>query len=95
MLLVYENDVVPFYKYVGDAYKLMRPLEKFWTNTKLSVNNFKMKIMLVKTENTYAYRVKKQMSYTILLETKSLPIEIMSMERVVEYMLKVYKSSSR
>ena len=40
-------------------------------------------------------QVKKQTPYTLLLlETGSLPIEIMAMERVVEYMLKVQKSPS-
>ena len=40
-------------------------------------------------------QVKKQMAYTLLLlEIGSLPIEIMAMERVVEYMFKVQKSSS-
>ena len=36
-------------------------------------------------------QVKKQTPYTLLLETGSLPIEIMTMERVVEYILKVQK----
>ena len=36
-------------------------------------------------------QVKKQMPYTLLLETGSLSIEIMAMKRVVEYMLKVQK----
>ena len=40
-------------------------------------------------------QVKKQKSYILLLlETRSLPIETMTMERVVEYMLKVQKSPS-
>ena len=38
-------------------------------------------------------QVKKQTPYT-LLETGSLPIEILTMERVVEYMLKVQKCPS-
>ena len=38
-------------------------------------------------------QVKKQMSYTLLvLETGALPIEIMAMERVVEYVHEVLKS---
>ena len=40
-------------------------------------------------------QVKKQTPYTLLLlETGSLPIEIMAMERVVAYMFKVKKSPS-
>ena len=39
-------------------------------------------------------QVKKQISYTLLLETGSLPIEIMAMERVVEYMLKLKTNPS-
>ena len=40
-------------------------------------------------------QVKKQMPYTLLLlETGSLPIEIMAVERVVAYMFKVQKSPS-
>ena len=39
-------------------------------------------------------QVKKQTPYILLLETGSLPIEILAMERVVEYMLKVKKSHS-
>ena len=39
-------------------------------------------------------QVKKQTPYTLLLETGLLPIEIMAMERVVEYMVKVQKSPS-
>ena len=38
-------------------------------------------------------QVKKQMPYT-LLETGSLPIDIMAMERVFEYILKVQKGPS-
>ena len=36
-------------------------------------------------------QVKKQMSYTLLLEMGLLPIEIMAMERVVEYMIRFKK----
>ena len=40
-------------------------------------------------------QVKKQMLYTLLLlETGSLPIEIMAMERDVAYMFKIKKSPS-
>ena len=38
-------------------------------------------------------QVKKQTPYT-LLEIRSLPIEIMTIERVVEYLLKIQKSPS-
>ena len=82
--MFYENDVAPFTNTLGDAYNLMRPLEKFQTITQLIVNNFKMKIMIVKSKNIdYAYSVKEQMSYTIPLDAKSIPIGITKMERVV------------
>ena len=42
---------------------------------------------------TKCLQVKKQKSYTfLLLDTGSLPIEIMTMEKVVEYMHKIQKS---
>ena len=37
-------------------------------------------------------QVKKQTLYTLLLEMRSFPVEIMTMERVIKYMLKVPKS---
>ena len=50
MLLLYANDVVLFSNIVGDAQKLMNVLEKNYMHTKLSVNNSKTKIMLVKSQ---------------------------------------------
>ena len=50
MFLLYADDVVFFANTLGDAQKLMKALEKNCMHTKLSVNNSKSKIMLVKSQ---------------------------------------------
>ena len=50
VLLLYADDVVFFTNILGDAQKLMKASEILCMRTKLSVNNSKTKIMLVKSQ---------------------------------------------
>ena len=50
MLLLNADDVVLFANTLGDTQNLMKALEKIYMHTKLSVNNSKTKIMLVKSQ---------------------------------------------
>ena len=60
-------------------YGVVGSLNQLRKSLKMSKSTFLQKFL----------QVKKQMSYTLLLETRSLPIDFMAMKKVVEYIHKV------